>query len=98
MQLQDKTINKILKTVLLKVHAPQFVWCADLSTKEEYLDNKMSAKIIIDSTAGTYENEPWIFMHDNTKILWKHNHETFKIEENINSYKIYKNNLMEIKK
>jgi hypothetical protein len=96
--LQDKTINKTLKTVLLKLHAPQFVWCADLSTKEEYLNDKMSAKIIIDSTAGTYENEPWIFMHDNTKILWKHNHETFKIEENINSYKIYKNNLKEIKK
>ena len=96
--LQDNTINKTLKTILLKLHAPQFVWCADISTKEEYLDDKMSAKIIIDSTAGTYENEPWIFMHDNAKILWKYNNEIFKIEENIDSYKIYKNNLKEIKK
>jgi len=36
-------------------------------------------------------------MHDNTKILWKYNNEIFKIDENIDSYKIYKNNLKEIK-
>jgi hypothetical protein len=94
--LKDNIMNKTLKTILLKLHAPQFVWCADLATKDEYLDNKTSAKIIIDSTAGTYENEPWIFMHDNTKILWKYNNEIFKIEENINSYHIYRNNLKEI--
>ena len=58
----------------------------------------MSAKIIIDSTAGTYENEPWIFMHDNSKIFWKYNHEIYKIDRKVNSYKIYKNNLKEIKK
>jgi len=96
--LKDNSIDQTLKTIILKLHSPQFVWCADISTKEEYLSEKMSAKIIIDSTAGTYENEPWIFMHDNSKIFWKYNHEIYKIDRKVNSYKIYKNNLKEIKK
>jgi len=96
--LKDNSIDQTLKTIILKLHSPQFVWCADISTKEEYLNEKMSAKIIIDSTAGTYENEPWIFMHDNSKIFWKYNHEIYKIDREVNSYRIYKNNLKEIKK
>lgn len=94
--LENKTMNEILKSTILKLHTPQFVWCADICSKDEYIDEKTSSRIIIDATAGTYENEPWILMHDSEKILYKDDYEVYSIKEMIDNYDMYKNNLKEI--
>ena len=95
--LENKTMNEVLKSILLRLHSPQFVWCIDLSTKDEYFNEKTSARILIDATAGTYENEPWLFMHDTEKVLWKHHHIKYNQEMRVEPYNMYKNNLKEIK-
>ena len=48
----------------------KFVWCIDLSEMEEYKNKKVSGKIIIDSTAGTKETEPWILIHNKEQIRY----------------------------
>ena len=53
----------------------------------------MSGKIIIDSTAGTYEEDPWLLIQDKNKIIWKNGEKYFGQQININTYPIYKNNL-----
>jgi len=94
--LENKKMNDILKSTILKLHTPQFVWCADLCTKDEYKDEKTSSRIIIDATSGTYENEPWLLMHDSEKILYKDDYDVYSIAESIANYDMYKNNLKEI--
>ncbi len=96
--LKNTSMNIALKLIILRLHMPQFVWCIDLCTKEEYFEEKTSARIIIDSTAGTYEEEPWLLMHDKEKILYKHNHNLFILNETISAYSMYKNNLKEIRR
>ena len=48
----------------------RFVWCIDSSDIEEYKSGKISGKVIIDTTAGTKETEPWILLHDLEKIRY----------------------------
>lgn len=94
--LEKKSMNETLKSIILRLHMPQFVWCVDICNKEEYFQELTSSRIIIDSTAGTYEDDPWLLMHDDQKIVWKHNHDFYKEDKTINAYSIYKNNLKEI--
>lgn len=54
--LENNTMDTFLKSLILKLHAPKFIWCVEISTKDEYNNGKLSALMIIDSTAGTYEN------------------------------------------
>lgn len=63
-------INPVLKQVIIKMNMSRFVWCIDLSEKQEYKERKMSGKIIIDSTSGTRDNEPWILMHNKDQIKY----------------------------
>lgn len=86
-------INFILKDVICKLELPRFVWCVDISSPEEYKSGTMSGKIIIDSTAGTYEEDPWLLIQDKNKIIWKNGEKYFGQQININTYPIYKNNL-----
>lgn len=96
--LNNKSMNTTLKSIVLKLHIPQFVWCIDICTKDEYQAGLTSSRLIIDSTAGTYEDEPWLLMHDNQKIVWKFNHKIYKKDKNIMAYDMYKNNLKETKR
>lgn len=93
--LKNSSMNEILKSTLIKLPAPQFVWCADICIKDEYNDQLTSARIIIDSTAGTYENDPWLLMHDKEKIIFKDGQNINRIDVQIDSYDMYKNNLKE---
>lgn len=102
--LKDDSIDKKLLEIVLKTPMPRFVWCTDISTKEEFKDSMMSAKIIIDITAGTYEQEPWILFHDSNTIKYydasaDKNKETKIIVANctIKPYSLYRNNLKEVK-
>lgn len=91
--------NKHLNYIILTLPMPQFVWCADLSSYAQYKEGLVSARIIIDSTAGTYETEPWLLMHDAKELKYideKRSPYSEKIE--IKPYKTYINNLIETKK
>ena len=90
--LENKKMNDILKSAILKLHTPQFVWCADIYTKDEYKGEKTLSPIIIDATSETYENEPWLLMHDGEKILYKDDYAVYSIAESIANYDMYKNN------
>jgi hypothetical protein len=94
--LKDDSIDRKLVEIVLKTPMPRFVWCVDISTKEEFKASMMSAKIIIDITAGTYEQEPWILFHDTNKIkYYDPQADSIKVIENckIKAYSLYRNNL-----
>lgn len=78
---------------------PQFVWCADIASYEEYKNDLTSARIIIDSTAGTYETEPWLLMHDKNELKYlDEKRNTYLESTKIKPYKLYTNNLIEVDK
>lgn len=94
--LKNRSMNSYLKSILLRLHTPQFIWCVDLSSIDGYIDSKISARIVLDATAGTYEDEPWLLMHDGDTIYWKDNDQIYTKKEPIVQYEIYKNNLKEM--
>ena len=62
-------INEILRDAIVRLPLSRFVWCVDISTPEEFEQEKISGRILIDTTAGTNESEPWLLMHDNRHIM-----------------------------
>ncbi|NTV49968.1 MAG: hypothetical protein HGB32_11415 [Geobacteraceae bacterium] len=94
---ENATINNDLKEIILKTPMPQFVWCVDISTVEEYKQHKNSARLIIDVTAATDEIHPWILTHDSKSVFYYTLGEGF-IQEDlvIAPYDMYKNNLTEV--
>lgn len=66
----QEDVLPILKNVILHLNMSKFVWCIDTSEIEEYKEEKVSGKVIIDATAGTKDIEPWILMHDKEKIKY----------------------------
>ncbi len=66
----QKDIASELKKIVLDLNMSRFVWCIDSSDIEEYKSGKISGKVIIDTTAGTKETEPWILLHDLEKIRY----------------------------
>ena len=67
---QTPDILPALKKIIIDLNMSKFVWCIDLSEMEEYKNKKVSGKIIIDSTAGTKETEPWILIHNKEQIRY----------------------------
>jgi len=98
--LNNKSMDSTLKSILLKLHTPQFIWCTDIATVVDYKNNKTTSRILIDSTAGTYENEPWLLFHDDESIVYKDIQLTKSVVKQtklkIQPYDIYRNNLKEV--
>lgn len=92
--LMDDSLKNIISTIAL----PKFVWCADIATKDEYKNGLISCRIIIDSTAGTYEENPWLLIQDKNKIVYRDREQYYNYihQNNFNAYSIYKNNLEEV--
>lgn len=93
----NATINNDLKEIILKTPMPQFIWCVDISTIEEYKQSKNSARLIIDVTAATDDINPWILVHDANTVFYYDLQEGW-IQEDfaIAPYDMYKNNLEEV--
>lgn len=91
-------VNLNLKRILLQMSMPKFVWCVDISSKEEYEKGLTSGRVIIDSTAGPYDREPWLLIHDGKVVKYfdSDNNQWYKKDTLIDPYPIYKNNLMEV--
>lgn len=90
----NNSMNADLKNILLRLPTPQFVWCADFMTAEDGFDNTFS-RIIIDATAGTYEAEPWLLLHDNECVLYFDSDidQWYRLDIQIKPYSTYINNL-----
>lgn len=97
---ESGTMPQILKDVILTLSLPKFVWCVDLAGIDNYKRGLTSGRIIIDTTAATWESEPWIMRHDGTTIQYKDydadSNEICTVETDIPPYKIYENNLWHI--
>lgn len=92
---RNHIVSKELKNIIIHLNMSKFVWCVDSSSFEEYKKGMVSGKVIIDSTAGTKETEPWILMHDNEKIKYYDVSEDSKhiLKVEIPAYKEYAYNL-----
>lgn len=108
--LKSCDMNDNLKDVIVNLTLPKFVWCIDLAGFENYKKGLTSGRIIIDTTAATMDENPWILRHDSHKIEYV-DIEKEKLGEyrrlssdikfdfidcKIEPYTIYKNNIKNI--
>lgn len=91
-----KNVNLKLKEIICRLEMPKFIFCVDISNVEEYKNNLISSKIIIDSTCGTYETYPWLLIQDKKNIYFKSRGEYFFEDVKVEPYSIYINNLKEV--
>lgn len=95
--LKSNSMNEKLKGIIVKMVFPKFVWCVDISEIYEYNNSLTSARIIIDTTENTHEENPWQLIHDKEKIVFIDEHGKWTIEEtSIEPYANYVNNLKHI--
>lgn len=85
-----------LKDIILRLEMPKFIWCVDISSKEEYKIEKVSSKLIIDSTACAGDLTPWLLVQKKDEILYREGEVWNKIVEKVEPYSIYQNNLKEM--
>lgn len=78
---------------------PRFIWCIDLATTDECKRGLMSGRVIVDSTVGTQDDNPWLLMHNEQLMYFvEYDRELSYIECEIQPYYIYENNLQDISK
>ena len=98
---QCSNMNRTLKETILSLSLPKFVWCIDFSDINSYRRHKTTGRIIVDTTAGTIEKEPWILKHDGLKFQYKEldgeDSNIHEVNVGIKPYDMYKNNLEEVK-
>jgi hypothetical protein len=94
----NETMNAELKNILLKTPMPRFVWCVDICSEDEYKKGLCSCRVIFDSTAGTYDIDPFILSHDSkTIVFYDPNSEQWnEAKYDIEPYTLYVNNLKEV--
>lgn len=95
---EDSELNETLKDIILRLEMPKLVWCVEISEYEAYKRRKVSARMLIDSTASDGENTPWILLHDSEKIYYLDETQWCEIEEKISEYNMYQNNLKEVER
>lgn len=61
-------MNDTLKDIIVNLTLPRFVWCIDLAGIDNYKNGLTSGRIIVDTTAATKDEEPWILRHDSKQI------------------------------
>lgn len=100
--LNSEDMNEELVDLIINLSLPRFVWCIDLASFDEYKKELTSGRIIIDTTAPTLDEQPWILRHDRNKIEYRDvDKDMYKadithcetIMTNITPYKLYQHNL-----
>lgn len=92
-------MNEELKKRILLMDMPRFIWCIDLATTDECKRGLMSGRVIVDSTVGTQDDNPWLLMHNEQLMYFvEYDRELSYIECEIQPYYIYENNLQDISK
>lgn len=86
-------MNERLSDIIRTLNMSRFVWCIDISTIEEYERGLISGRILIDSTAGSADVEPWILLHDDSTIKYLDDGEMNQEMEEITPYEHFVHNL-----
>ena len=94
---KDCLMNQFLKNLILRLEMPKLVWCVEISSKEEYKERKVSARIIIDSTASPGEAAPWLLVHDKEKVKFIDSGKWNESKHTIDAYNMYQHNLKVVK-
>ena len=94
--LQDDAMDLCLKDIILRLEMPKLVWCVEISDKNEYRERKVSAKMIIDSTASSGAPAPWLLVHDCEKIRYYNDGKWYETFRKIDAYSMYQHNLKEV--
>lgn len=103
--LNSVDMNASLVDIIIKLSMPKFVWCVDLASFDEYKKELTSGRIIIDTTASTFDEQPWILRHDKKGIEYRDIDEEMystdithyrRKEATIEPYKLYQHNLEKI--
>lgn len=94
--MEDVLMDSLLKNILLRLEMPKMVWCVELSDKKEYQERKVSARMLIDSTASAGVSTPWLLVHDYEKIRFFNNGKWYEALHNTKAYNVYQHNLKEV--
>lgn len=90
----NESMNENLKKIICLMDMPRFIWCIDLATLQESKDNKISGRLIADSTVGTQAENPWLLMHNSEKLsIIGENGKLHEGNITIAPYTAYENNL-----
>ena len=87
------SMNNELVDIIRWLNMSRFVWCIDISTIEEYERHEVSGRVLIDSTAGSKDLEPWILIHDCKKIRYRDDDGMCEQTVDIDSYEEFVHNL-----
>lgn len=94
---KNELMNFTLKERILLMDMPRFIWCIDLATIEEYKKGLMSSRVIVDSTVGTRDDNPWLMIQDTESIsLIEYERSLSRFSCKIEPYCMYENNLQNI--
>jgi len=93
--LKSRNINSELRRILLRVNMPKFIWCVEISSRENYVNGLIDGCIIIDATDSSEEMSPFIVVHDREKVEYYNGNRNLKNKIDILPYKQYINNLKE---
>lgn len=93
--LNERGINSELRRILLKVNMPKFIWCAEISSHENYLQGLVDGCIVIDATDSSEEDSPFIVIHDKKQVAYYNDKRYLKNDFDIPPYRLYIHNLKE---
>ena len=86
-------VNPIYKQILLSMNMPLHVWCVDFATFDEYKEQKMSMRFIVDTTACNKETIPFLLIQTKDGIRTFENKKCHYYKAQIEPYNIFRGNL-----
>lgn len=97
--LLNESINPEIKNIILNMNFPKFIWCIEIYRPENYSSGLVSGMILVDTTACSKDQDPWLFMHDCRKAKWvneKGKTNIYFTKSPIEPFNRYINNLNEV--
>lgn len=80
--------------LLYGINLPKFVWCIEIGTYDEIKEKNISGLVLIDATAGTYKQLPWLFIQGERVIYTISEHgEMIGWETEVKPYPSFRENL-----
>jgi hypothetical protein len=84
-----------IQDTLIFTKMPKFIWCAEFYKKEEFIQNRVTAIIVLDATeASENEQEALIFAGYPERSIAKVGGKVAILTHNLNLYKKFENNLV----
>ena len=94
-EISNRGICSKLRKIMLTLDMPKFIWCAEISSIDNYKNRLIDGLIIIDATDSTEEEEQFLLFHDKNNVHYFNGNRALKDKFEIPAYKMYINNLEE---